>query len=149
MNLKQRLNKLNLLRSNIKKNKVSVGTWIQISNSNSAEIIANNGFDWIVVDVEHSIFNAENLIDILRSIEVNNSVPLIRAFSPDYANLKLYLEIGFSGFIIPSIENSSQLKNIYNQISFIPNGKRGVGFNRSNNYGEHFGDTTEDTKPIL
>ncbi len=138
MNLKIRIKNLNKLRSTIKKNKLTVGTWLQIPNSNSAEIISNNGFDWIAVDLEHSIFDNQKLIDIIRSIELNRIVPIVRVFSPNSSNLKKYLEIGFSGFIIPSIENNTQLENIYKQITFLPEGTRGVGFNRSNNFGEYF-----------
>ena len=48
----------------------------------STEIISNNGFDWIAVDLEHSIFDNQKLIDIIRSIELNRIVPIVRVFSP-------------------------------------------------------------------
>ena len=43
------------LKKKLKSNKVSIGSWITLGNTSIAEIMAKTGFDWLAIDMEHSI----------------------------------------------------------------------------------------------
>ena len=58
------------LRLSIKKNKPSIGTWMQIPSPEVAEILsATNSYEWIVIDLEHGSFSRNELPSIIRAIE--------------------------------------------------------------------------------
>lgn len=117
---------------------VSIGTWMQINSPSVAEILASNGYDWIAIDAEHGEFSAHDYINIFRAIENHNSKPFVRIPKAGIHDVKLALDSGAKGIIIPMIENSSQLKQCIDWIFYPPKGKRGVGFSRANLFGKKF-----------
>ncbi|WP_288255752.1 HpcH/HpaI aldolase/citrate lyase family protein [uncultured Prochlorococcus sp.] len=139
------------LRLSIKDNQPSVGTWMQIPSPEVAEILSStNYYDWIVIDLEHGSFSRNELPSIIRAVELNKVLPFVRLQSSNYTSLKEIVDCGFSGYIVPMIESPSQLETIYDQITYPPKGKRGVGFSRSNQYGLNFKEKVENQiQPFL
>ncbi len=139
------------IRSSLKKSKVSIGTWMQIPSPEIAEILsASNSYDWIVVDMEHGSFSRNQLPNIIRAIEMNSTSPFVRLQSNNIEAVKNVIDCGFKGFIVPMIEDINQLNKIHDEILYPPNGKRGVGFSRSNQYGINFKNAVEDVnQPFL
>ena len=132
-----RLRKIKKIRNKLQHSIPSIGSWMQISNSNVAEIFGDLGYDWVAIDLEHSQFELEKIPDIFRSLELGNTLPIVRLPNIDEEKARSFLEIGCGGLIIPMIENKDQLQRIISACNFIPKGNRGVGFNRSNLYGKN------------
>ena len=127
------------IRNSLKSSEPSIGTWMQIPSAEIAEILsASSSYEWIVVDMEHGSFSREQLPSIIRAISLNSALPFVRLQSNRPSAVKDIVDCGFSGYIVPMIEESTQLEEIYNAIMFPPNGRRGVGFSRSNQYGINF-----------
>ena len=64
-----------------------MGTWITLAHPAIAEIFAKAGFDWLTIDMEHSVidlFDAENLI---RTTDLAGALPLVRLPSNDELSL--------------------------------------------------------------
>ena len=130
---------INQIRSALKASKPSIGTWMQIPSSDIAEIFsASQAYEWIVIDMEHGSFSRENLSSIIRAISLNSVLPFVRLQSNSPLSVKPIVDLGFQGFIVPMIENSEQLDQIYQSLTYPPEGNRGVGFSRSNQYGINF-----------
>jgi len=125
--------KENFLKKKIKRSN-TFGTWLTISNSNYAEIFAKY-FDFLIVDTEHGNFNNQQIVEIIRSCELNKCSPIIRV-SKNSDNLILSaLDLGAHGIITPKVENKKDLDNIIESSYYSPIGKRGFsGFVRSFNY---------------
>ena len=123
----------NFLKKKIRKSK-TFGTWLTISNSNYSEIFAKY-FDFLIIDTEHGNFNNQQIVDIIRSCELNKCSPIIRV-SKNLDNLILSaLDLGAHGIITPKVENKKDLKNIIESCYYAPIGKRGYsGFVRSFDY---------------
>ncbi|EAU75558.1 HpcH/HpaI aldolase/citrate lyase family protein [Synechococcus sp. RS9916] len=139
-----------LLRHKFQLGQHSVGTWMQISSPEIAEIFAaNNLFDWVVVDDEHGCFNSSVLPSICRSIELHGKLPFIRLKDRTYKSARDVAEFGFSGFIVPMVESAKDLLNVFNAINYPPLGTRGVGFCRSNQYGINFNSSFKQDSPFL
>lgn len=138
------------LRSLLKNSKISIGTWMQIPSPEIAEIFsATNYYEWIVVDMEHGSFSRSQLPSIVRAIS-KNSMPFVRLQSKNLSSVKDVVDCGFSGYIVPMIENKKQLEIIFQAINYPPVGTRGVGFSRSNQYGINFEKVTDkNSKPFL
>ena len=50
--------------------KISIGTWMQLNDSNVAEILAASGYDWVTIDLEHGEISNDKLCDHIRAIEL-------------------------------------------------------------------------------
>ena len=66
----------------------TIGSWIQLGNVGVAEIMALAGFDWLVVDLEHSVISIETATDSIRVIENCGVAPLVRLTSNDPNQIK-------------------------------------------------------------
>lgn len=133
-----KLEALKKIRSKLNNGGFSLGSWIQLESSSSAEILSNGNYDWLTVDLEHGSISISQLPDIFRAIELNNTLPLVRLSEGTPVDCKRALDAGAGGVIIPKIETSLQLDSIINSCRWPPNGDRGVGFSRANLYGDQF-----------
>lgn len=131
-------NKLREIRKKLKSGDFSIGSWMQIPSTSIAEILGDAGYDWIAIDMEHGSISVSDLPDIFRSIELGNTLPLVRLAQSSLKDAKIALDAGAGGIIIPMIQSSKQLTEIINFSCWPPNGFRGVGFSRANLFGKKF-----------
>jgi 2-dehydro-3-deoxyglucarate aldolase len=134
-------------RKNIKIRKPQIGAWMQISDSNIAEIMSSSNYDWVAADMEHGVFSIDKLPDIFRAIELNNKLPLVRLPNKKKEISAQALDAGSGGVIIPNINSAIELENIKQACYFPSKGRRGVGFSRSNLFGKRF--KIFKTRPII
>lgn len=131
------------LRKKLKQGTPSLGSWMQIPHASIAEILGKAGYDWITIDMEHGNISRESLPDLIRAIELGDTLPLVRLSSHSLAECKTAMDAGSSGVIVPMISNAKQLEEIKKAISWPPAGTRGVGFSRANLFGKDFTDYKE------
>lgn len=135
--IKNKIKKIDFFRNKINSNKLSIGSWLHIDNTDTAEIMSSNKkFEWLVVDREHGQFNLSSLKDICRSIEINDTLPLVRISSNQKHEIQTVLEAGFCGIIFPNITSVKQIKELISYSKWPPYGNRGVGYSRANSHGE-------------
>ncbi len=133
-----KIKKVDFIRSNLKKGKVSLGSWLQISNTSVAEILGDAGYDWIAIDMEHASIGYSKLPDLCRALELNNTLPLVRLIEGSERECKQALDSGAGGLIIPMIKSAEQLMSSISASCWPPRGTRGVGFSRANLFGKNF-----------
>lgn len=125
------------IREKLKQGEPVLGTWINSGSPVNAEIAARVGFDFVVVDVEHSPVDLEDTHRMFQAMRSGdpNGVPMIRAHGVDYAHLKRYLDLGVGGVIAPLVNSAQEAEQFVRTCKFPPLGDRGVGFCRANAYG--------------
>ena len=138
--IKNKYNKIQNIRRLLRNNAPCVGTFIQLSDPNSLEIISDNNYSWIALDLEHGNINISNLSSLVRVVENSKSLPIVRLGSSSEYECKKVLESGAAGVIVPMVKNVIQIKKIYNYCAWPPKGHRGVGYSRANLYGKYFND---------
>ena len=140
--------KLNLseLRSKLKRKEPAIGSWIQTGSAEVAEILADAGYDWIMIDMEHGSISLNNLPDLIRSILLHQSIPLVRVIEGNPSNCKGALDAGAAGILIPDVRSAKQLKDVISWCAWPPAGIRGVGFSRANLYGKYFEQYKEEAQ---
>ena len=146
------MNKRNIkkFRKDLRQGKALVGGWIQISNSNIAEIMSNANYSWIAFDMEHGSFSIGDLPDLFRSVEINNKLPLVRLPNKNPEICGQALDAGCAGVIIPNIKNETELMLIIRSCYLPPYGSRGVGYSRANLFGKEFKKfNRQNNKPII
>lgn len=83
-----KIDTISALRKRLKEGLPSLGSWIQIPHSSIAEIMGKAGYDWVVIDMEHGNISNESLPDLIRAIELGNTLPLVRLSSHSLSECK-------------------------------------------------------------
>lgn len=126
------------LKSKIRKKEVTLGSWLTIPHQAIVEIMATGGFDWLVVDTEHTAIDNENLLSLISQIQAQRIKAFVRVGANDELIIKKALDAGADGIIVPMIKNIEDAKKIVENTYYPPKGKRGVGLYRAQNYGIGF-----------
>tara|TARA_B110000008_G_C16857158_1_gene519176 strand:+ start:233 stop:997 length:765 start_codon:yes stop_codon:yes gene_type:complete len=144
-----RLEAIKKIRNKLSCGNVSIGSWMQLSDSSIAEIMGQSSYDWVAVDQEHGSIGNHQLPDIFRALELGNTLPLVRLAHGHPKDCKQALDAGAGGVIIPNIESSGQLQLILDACKWPPAGVRGVGFSRANLFGKKFEDYKHEAQQPL
>lgn len=141
------------IRQLLKAGQPAIGSWLQLPSPDVAELMAQAGYDWLAVDMEHGSFGPETLPNVFRAIESAGAAPFARLPEADKVWIKFALEAGACGLIFPMIESFDQLAKAIDLATYPgydawrKNGKanayRGVGFCRANAFGQNFADYRE------
>lgn len=120
--------------------KVSLGCWLTLAHPAIAEIMSNAGFDWIAVDLEHSVININEAEELIRIIDLCGVTPLVRLTSNNEEQIKRVMDAGACGIIVPMVKTVEDVNKAINSIKYPPKGTRGVGLARAQGYGNQFDD---------
>jgi 2-keto-3-deoxy-L-rhamnonate aldolase RhmA len=116
----------------------SIGSWITINNSSIAEIMADAGFDWLCVDLEHTIIDYSEAQQLILTIQSKGLKAFVRVGENNSRIIKRVLDAGADGIIVPSVNSAIEAKKAVDAIKYPPEGKRGVGLSRAQAYGFGF-----------
>ena len=119
-------------------NKTSIGSWITINNPAIAEIMADAGFDWLCVDLEHTTTDYSDAQQLILAIQSKGIKAYVRVGDNNPRIIKRVLDAGADGIIIPSVNSALEAKKAVNSIKYPPIGTRGVGLARAQGYGFNF-----------
>lgn len=120
----------------IRSGKKQIGLWISLANPFAAEIVAPAGFDWVLLDMEHS---PSELTSILGQLQVFSGYPTTAIVRPDWndpVKVKRLLDIGAPGLLFPMVQNADEAESAVAASRYPPRGVRGVGATtRGNRFG--------------
>ncbi|HET6443426.1 MAG TPA: aldolase/citrate lyase family protein, partial [candidate division Zixibacteria bacterium] len=89
-------------------NSLTIGSWITLPHPAIAEIMARAGFDWLVVDLEHSVVTIREAGELIRVIELCGVSPLVRLTSNHPDQIKRVMDAGAHGIVVPMVNASSE-----------------------------------------
>jgi 2-keto-3-deoxy-L-rhamnonate aldolase RhmA len=130
--------KTNPLKKALHHHKQTYGTWLSLGHPLVPEILAAAGFDWMVVDMEHSSIGLSELLSLIISIEANGSIPLVRVGENNPNLIKRVMDAGAYGVIVPNIQSAEEAKAAVGAVKYPPMGNRGVGLYRAQKFGRAF-----------
>ncbi len=127
----------NAFKHSLARGQVQIGLWSSLSSNYSAEIIAGSGYDWILLDMEHSPNDLRSVLSQLQAMAPYGAEPLVRLYRFDKDLLKLYLDMGVRGFVFANVESAEQAREIVAASRYpAQGGVRGVsGQHRGNRWG--------------
>ena len=126
------------LRQRLVQREQTVGSWITIGSSVVAEIMARAGFDWLVVDMEHSAITLDIAQDLIRVIDLCGVPPLVRVGHNQPNLIKRVMDAGAHGVIVPMVNTREEAEQAVRSVKYPPMGFRGVGLARAQKYGRDF-----------
>lgn len=125
------------LRRRLRNGETIVGSWLQANSPIIAELMAQQGFDFLTLDAEHAPLDLGPALAMLQAITAGNPAcaPLVRLPGNDYATTKRFLDAGAQGVIAPLINTAAEAREVVRAVKYPPLGGRGVGYCRANAYG--------------
>ncbi len=140
-----------MLKQKLASRTFTLGTWITIGHPAIAEIMARAGYEWVVVDLEHTTIAIDTAGEMIRTIDLCGSVPLVRLTSIDADQIKRVLDAGAHGIVVPSVNTPEEAARAVASTRYAPEGTRGVGLARAQGYGARFKEYLEWQKngPIV
>lgn len=122
------------LKKKLRDGQVCSGAWMSFPDPIVAEVMAGVGFDWIMIDTEHSPFNLETLAYILMAFKESDTVPMIRMPWNDHVRIKQVLDIGAEGVLMPNVGSVEAARQAVAACRYPPEGTRGFGPRRASDY---------------
>jgi 2-dehydro-3-deoxyglucarate aldolase len=126
------------LKSKLSRGEVTVGSWISTGNAATAEIFCNAGFDWVVVDLEHSAIDISRAEELIRIVDLAGATPLTRVTSNNPDQIKRVMDAGAKGIVVPMVNSREEAEAAVAATRYSPDGNRGVGLGRAQGYGATF-----------
>ena len=128
------------LKQKLKDNKLTIGSWITIGHPSIVDIMASAGFEWLVIDMEHTSIDLTTAHTLIATIQANDMKALVRVSKNEEVIIKKVLDMGADGIIVPMIKSKADALKAIDYAKYPPVGKRGVGLFRAQNYGLDFDD---------
>jgi 4-hydroxy-2-oxoheptanedioate aldolase len=120
------------------------GLWVSLANAYSAELVAGSGFDWLLLDTEHSPGGIDSVLSQLQAVAPYDVSAIVRPDTNDTVLIKRYLDIGAQTLLIPYVQTAEEAAKAVAAMRYPPGGVRGVGgttratrFGRVKGYVEH------------
>lgn len=117
----------NIFKARLQAGDVMHGLWFGLANNIAAEICAQSGFDWLMIDAEHSPLSDKDILGCLQALAPYDIQPLVRPVSGDKNILKRLCDIGVQSFLIPMVDDAEQAEAIMSAVQYPPSGTRGLG----------------------
>jgi 4-hydroxy-2-oxoheptanedioate aldolase len=126
----------NPFKRSLGRNELQIGLWSTLCSNISTEIIAHAGFDWILLDTEHSPNELPDLLRQLQAMTGGTASPVVRAAWNDPVLIKRILDIGAQSLLLPYVQTAEEARQAVQSVRYPPKGIRGVSASsRASRYG--------------
>lgn len=115
----------NLLKLKLKNDQAVIGTWSIISSPIVVEILALSGFDFLILDMEHGVYDQTALDACIRACEAAGCAPIVRVPGLNPSAAQWALDMGAHGIIVPQVESLNAAVTAVRMTKFAPVGTRG------------------------
>ncbi|MCF8178824.1 MAG: HpcH/HpaI aldolase/citrate lyase family protein [Sulfuritalea sp.] len=116
----------NIFKQRLRERQLQVGLFVGMASAYSMEIIATAGFDWLVIDAEHSPNNPASVLAQMQAAAAYPVQILVRPMSHDPALIKQYLDAGAQTLLVPLVDSAEDATALVRAVRYPPEGIRGV-----------------------
>ncbi len=134
----------NPLKEKLNRGEAVIGTFVSIGHPDVAEWLSRLGFDWLLLDNEHSPTGLETLQTMMQGMNGSPCVPLVRPQWNDPVIIKRVLDAGAYGVLIPWVNSKEQAEQAVSACKYPPQGLRGFGPRRAGMFDPDYFTTAND-----
>lgn len=130
----------NAFRRALAEGRKQIGLWSTLGSNVGVEMLAGAGFDWILIDTEHSPTDPSSVLQQFQAMNYPGATAaaVVRPAWNDAVLIKRLLDIGAANFIVPMVQNAEEARRAVAATRYPPRGIRGVaGIHRGNGFGLH------------
>ena len=118
----------NQVKEKLKRGEPALGAWLSLPSVPSARIMARLGFDWLVVDMEHSAQNPVLMADMVATIaDAGTCAPIVRVPTNSVEWFKWALDAGAWGVVVPMVNSREEAQRVVEYTKYPPLGDRSIG----------------------
>jgi len=142
----------NSFASGLTKQEKQIGLWVSLSNNYVAEVLAHSGYDWMLIDMEHSPNDLQTVLGQLQAFAQGDTVALVRPPWNDHVIVKRILDLGAQGLLFPMIQSVEEAELAVASTRYPPKGVRGVaGSTRATKFGriKDYANNVEMQTPVI
>ncbi|MEX0284213.1 MAG: HpcH/HpaI aldolase/citrate lyase family protein [Paracoccaceae bacterium] len=143
----------NTFTQGLREGRKQFGMWVSLASPFASEIVASAGFDFCVIDMEHSPNELNSVLGQLQAFAAHPTPAIVRPMWNDSVMVKRLLDIGAPGLVFPMVQNAEEAEAAVAACRYPPNGVRGVaGSTRANQFGrvkDYFDRVEEETTIII
>ena len=126
----------NQFKAALKAGKRQIGLWVSIPDSGVVEMLAGCGYDWILLDTEHSPMGAVETFPLMQAAAAYPVTTIVRPGWNDAVEIKKLLDCGAQTVLVPYVQNADEARAAVAAVRYPPMGMRGVaGLTRATRYG--------------
>jgi 2-keto-3-deoxy-L-rhamnonate aldolase RhmA len=133
----------NSFQTLLKSGRPAIGSWIAFADPYSVELMADVGFDWLLIDTEHVPIDRHNLRTILVSMKGSVSAPVVRLSSNSQDHFQTALDLGAQAVVVPMINTPEDAEKAVSYCRYPPQGVRGFSPTRASRYFQDLRDYAE------
>src|SRR2546425_2789175 len=119
--------KQNHVRAKLKRGEPSVGTWLTLPDPTAALLMAQAGFDWLTVELEHTPVTFQTAAQSFAIVAASGCVPLARVPWNTGENIKRVLDTGAWGIVVPMVNSRAEAEAAVAAARYAPLGARSIG----------------------
>ena len=132
--------------------RMHVGLWVSLASNFAAEVVAPAGYDWVLLDMEHSPGDLGSILGQLQVFAATDTAVIVRPDWNDAVLVKKLLDLGAPGLLFPMIQTPEEARAAVAATRYPPRGIRGVsGSTRANQFGRNkdYYATADDKTAVL
>jgi 4-hydroxy-2-oxoheptanedioate aldolase len=122
--------KTNPVTDKLRSGQPAVGSWLTLCSPVAAEAMAHVGWDWLVVDAEHSPVGFETMVNCFRAAQLGGAVPMARVPWNDTIWIQRTLDAGALGLVVPMVNSAEDAKSAVSNMRYSTRGQRSFGGTR-------------------
>jgi 4-hydroxy-2-oxoheptanedioate aldolase len=116
----------NRFKAALARGELQIGLWSSLCSNIVAEIIGDSGFDWILLDTEHSPNELPGLVVQMQAMSTGTATPIVRPAWNDPVLIKRILDAGAQALLLPFVQNADEAANAVAATRYPPAGIRGI-----------------------
>ena len=124
----------NHVRALWREGKAALNGWLHIPSTWSAEVMANQGWDSLTIDMQHGMMGMETAIQMLQAVSTTDAVPMARVNWNTPGDIMKLLDAGAYGIVCPMIETREECEAFVGACRYPPRGYRSLGPTRARVY---------------
>ena len=127
----------NRFKKALREGRQQIGLWNSLPGPVVAELLATCGFDWVVIDTEHSVTDIPDTLGMMQAMAPYRTHPVVRPAANDAVMVKRVLDLGAQTIILPYVQTVEEARAAVASIRYAPRGMRGVaGMTRASVFGQ-------------
>jgi 4-hydroxy-2-oxoheptanedioate aldolase len=127
---------VNPLKRALREGRRQIGLWSSLPTHNTVEVLAGAGFDWLLLDAEHTSAELPIIHGQLQAAVGGTASPVVRPGWNDFVLLKRLLDLGVQNFLVPMVQDAEEARRAVAATRYPPAGIRGVAVAiRANGFG--------------
>ena len=126
--------KTNQVREKLRAGQTSLGCFVGLGSPNAAELLAHAGFEWLIIETEHSALDSAEIEHMLMAINGTETVPIVRVPSADPVYIQRALDFGAMGIMVPMVKTVEEAQAVVRATRYPPAGTRGYNPLRAAHY---------------